>query len=84
MAIWRNLAVDVFLETLLAWFKSGEIKDFRLADSISPSQLDGINELLKYQQQWIKEAGIERTPAIFLNGRKLPDEYSLEDTKYLI
>lgn len=36
------------------------------------------------QQRWSEEAEVIFTPAIFVNGYKLPELYQLEDLKYLI
>jgi protein-disulfide isomerase len=34
--------------------------------------------------QWCETTGIQHTPTLFINGRQLPDAYSIEDLQYFL
>jgi uncharacterized membrane protein len=34
--------------------------------------------------EWCKEAGITATPTLFINGKKLPETYSINELKYIL
>lgn len=40
--------------------------------------------ILNIQTEWCHAVGIEKTPTIMINGRKIPENYSSSDLKYLI
>lgn len=40
--------------------------------------------ILNIQTEWCHAVGIEETPTIMVNGRKIPENYSSSDLKYLI
>ncbi|RTL55512.1 MAG: Vitamin K epoxide reductase [Sphingobacteriales bacterium] len=68
-----------------AWYLSVE-KDYEQF-----SQKFSVNPSLKDQQQevntmnkWVREAGIAFTPTLFINGYRLPEDYSIEDLKNII
>jgi len=37
-----------------------------------------------YEIEWCKMTEVKGTPAIFINGRKLPKNYKIEDIRYFI
>ncbi len=65
------------------WFNTDK-KD--LSSWAEKMQLD--KTALKYDaehlQQWMNTAGVNATPSFFINSRKLPEKYRIEDIKYLI
>ncbi|HTH83000.1 MAG TPA: vitamin K epoxide reductase family protein [Mucilaginibacter sp.] len=41
-------------------------------------------DIINIQREWCKTANIIGTPTIFINGRKLPNNYQTEDIRYFI
>jgi uncharacterized membrane protein/glutaredoxin len=41
-----------------------------------------INAILQEQNKWCKKIDIQATPTVFINGKRLPSEYSLNDLRY--
>ncbi len=41
-------------------------------------------ETIKLQKEWCRNAGINGTPEIFINGRRIPKPYTVEDLRYFI
>jgi hypothetical protein len=35
-------------------------------------------------KEWCEEAEISFTPTIFINGRRLPEKYRIEELKYIL
>lgn len=56
-----------------AWTKSYPVKE--KADC---------SQALEVQREWCKTTEITGTPTIFINGRKLPNNYQLEDIRYFL
>lgn len=52
---------------------------YKLSTEKLLKQEDMINEM----REWVKKAEITGTPAIFLNGKRLPENYNLSELKYL-
>lgn len=53
-------------------------KEHPLAEKIAA------NEALKINQEWCKMTEVTGTPTLFINGRKIPQNYQPEDLKYFI
>lgn len=53
---------------------------YKLPDEELLKQKDMINEM----REWVKKAEITGTPVIFLNGKRLPENYNLSELKYLV
>lgn len=53
-------------------------KEHPLAEKIS------VNEAIHVNQEWCKMTEVTGTPTLFINGRKLPQNYQPEDLKYFI
>jgi protein-disulfide isomerase len=43
-----------------------------------------VNQRMKQRYEWVEQSMITYTPTFFINGRKLPGRYSIEDLEYLI
>jgi hypothetical protein len=43
-----------------------------------------VKDRLAMHSEWVSKSNIESTPTFFINGKKLPDRYSLEDVELLI
>lgn len=41
-------------------------------------------ETLEAMATWCKEAGITYTPTIFINGKRLPETYSIDELKNIL
>ena len=39
---------------------------------------------IEKMKEWCKEAEITYTPTIFLNGKRLPENYKVEELKYIL
>lgn len=39
---------------------------------------------IEEMSKWCKEAEISFTPTIFINGRRLPEKYKIEELKYIL
>jgi uncharacterized membrane protein len=74
---------DISLKKALShWYENkdldGWIKKY-------PSNNDEpVSFILDIQKEWCKNANIKGTPAIFINGRKLPPNYKSEDIRYFL
>ncbi|MBS1946972.1 MAG: thioredoxin domain-containing protein [Bacteroidetes bacterium] len=49
-----------------------------------PDNTIDVKERMMQHSQWIKESNIAFTPTVFINGRKLPGRYSLNDLEILM
>lgn len=49
-----------------------------------PGNDTDITGRLKEHSNWMEQSAIQFTPTIFINGRKLPGRYNLEDMEYLV
>lgn len=47
-------------------------------------ELEKQSEKIEAMSRWCREAGIAGTPTIFINGNKLPDDYSIEELKNIL
>jgi protein-disulfide isomerase/uncharacterized membrane protein len=66
------------------WYHS-ERKDYETWAKNYPLTIEYQSaEALKEQYEWCKGADISSTPALFINGRRLPNNYKAEDIKYLV
>jgi protein-disulfide isomerase len=46
-------------------------------------ELKAQGEKLQTMKDWCDQVNIEFTPTFFINGYQLPEQYKLEDVKYL-
>lgn len=69
-------------EILTDWFVWMDFNKWK--NKWNPDEkIDVGNSLLKHKT-WIEESDIAYTPTLFLNGKKLPGRYSLEDIEMLL
>ena len=64
------------------WFASMDLEKWRTKWEVGNSV--DVKEMLIRHSEWIKENDITYTPTIFLNGRRVPGRYRLEDIALLI
>jgi uncharacterized membrane protein len=76
---------DHILKLALNNWYDQDRKDYHSWVEKHPSKIH-INsfESIKKQREWCETSKITGTPTIFINGRKLPNHYQLNDIKYLI
>ncbi len=48
------------------------------------SNLEKIDSILKNHADWCKRVNIKATPTIFINGKKVPEEFSVSDLRFQI
>lgn len=71
-------------EALCSWYQSSQ-RDFANWEKQFPIDYGGDeNDLLKKQKEWCERSKIAATPTVFINGRRLPATYSIEDLKYFL
>ena len=69
-------------QVLHDWFL---LADFEKFSEKYPAREDtAVINVLRQQEQWAKDAGIQYTPTIFLNGYELPFQYSVNDIPGLL
>jgi uncharacterized membrane protein len=76
---------EVTKQALNDWYLS-KSKDYQAFASKYPfnKELARHDNHVKAMHHWCKEAGVTATPTLFVNGHKLPSEYSVEDLKYFL
>ena len=70
------------MHALDAWYLSPE-KDYEQFAGKFPvkESLQNQQEAVNAMNQWVREAAIAFTPTLFINGYRLPEDYSIEDLK---
>lgn len=66
------------------WYRTKGDKYKSLTSSFPDADLTSAQEILDNQSTWCDRTNIIATPTIFINGRRLPHGYQIEDLKYLI
>jgi uncharacterized membrane protein/glutaredoxin len=64
------------------WFKERDLDTLKKSFPLTHSKT--MQEELDTQRSWFRLTGVMATPALFINGRRLPSLYQLEDIKYLL
>jgi uncharacterized membrane protein len=68
------------------WYMNDK-KDYASFASRHPldqGMLASQDEMLAAMNNWCNEAKITGTPTIFINGKKMPDDYDIEELKYIL
>lgn len=70
-------------EAVHNWFKSGErdLDKWALRHSLQKKELSYTDAQMRH---WLDLAEVHATPTFFVNGRKLPASYRLEDIRHLV
>jgi uncharacterized membrane protein len=66
------------------WYQAKGDKYNALTSSFPDADLSSVQQILDNQSNWCDRANIIATPTIFINGRRLPYGYQIEDLKYLV
>jgi uncharacterized membrane protein/thiol-disulfide isomerase/thioredoxin len=69
---------------LSGWYQAnGNLESWKKQFSLQhQSKNDAIHEILKEHEQWCARVGIQKTPTIIINGKILPEEFSVTDLKF--
>jgi uncharacterized membrane protein len=59
------------------WFNWMDIEKWK--SKWQPNASIDVSELLLQHSEWMKEEAIKRTPTLYINGKKLPSRYSIQD-----
>ena len=78
-----NIVEDMALP-LKHWYQTKSDKFNALTRSFPGADLTSVQEILENQTNWCDRANVIATPTVFINGRRLPHGYQVEDLKYLI
>lgn len=71
------------LKQMLAdWFNWMDIEKWKVA--WQPTNNFNVTKLLVKHDEWIKDAATDGTPTLFINGKKVPNRYGLDDIKIMI
>jgi uncharacterized membrane protein/glutaredoxin len=66
------------------WYNQKQ-KDYKAWAKVYPVQINETDSYkLDKQTAWCKMANVVATPALFLNGTRIPDIYKLSDLKYML
>ncbi len=86
LALYSNTDQVFFRKALDEWY-SAEIKDYDLFAKKYPVELSEFAEQgqkLDAMDNWCVETGITFTPTIFVNGYRVPENYSVEELKNIL
>jgi uncharacterized membrane protein len=73
------------VKSLSAWFSQNgrtnlnKWKEDHPVETVNENEVDLV---LREHEAWCKQVNIQATPTIFVNGKKLPPEYTVGDLKY--
>ena len=73
---------DQLQQMLTDWFNWMDIEKWKA--QWQPANNFNVNHLLQKHDDWMTEAAIEGTPTFFINGKKLPGRYDIDDIKTMI
>ncbi|WP_295716725.1 vitamin K epoxide reductase family protein [Mucilaginibacter sp.] len=83
MTLYKAGDEELLLKAMHTWYQGDVLSEERWL-ALYPGAGYDTGKELQYQANWCKETGIEFTPTIFIDGFRLPPQYSLEDIHYLI
>lgn len=79
----KNGNEDEALNLLDRWYKSDHIARSRFQDEFCLLDVEEVSdELSTESRKLMKECEVTGTPAFFINGYKLPQQYEIDDIKY--
>lgn len=77
--------LEKFKSAIEEWYESeGDYEAWSVKYSIQNTKVDANDEILGYHRFAADKLGIEHTPTIFINYKKLSDKYRVEDIEHLI
>ncbi len=85
LAIAKHQGSEHFMKAMHYWYETAgkEYKAFNHAFPYQPSQ-NGVEQRMEQMEQWVLQHNITATPTYFVNGKKLPDNYGIEDIMVMV
>jgi protein-disulfide isomerase len=85
LAIAKHQGNEPFMKAMHYWYETAgkEYKVFDQAFPYQPSQ-NGVEQRMEKMEQWVLQNNITATPTYFVNGKKLPDNYGIEDIMVMV
>jgi len=76
----KNESKSIVEKAIVDWY-SLESKDYEKYLELYPTQVnfEGLKEKINNMSNWCKNEKITQTPTFFINNRKLPNEYKIDD-----
>jgi uncharacterized membrane protein/predicted DsbA family dithiol-disulfide isomerase len=78
----EGLPNDTMKAMLSSWFDKMNLQQW--TQEWQPDTTQDVQQKLEQHRQWTTQSEIVSTPTLFLNGRKIPGKYSLEDIEHLV
>jgi len=83
IAIARQENTTYLENAINSWYDS-EIFNYRVWKEKFPTNVaDEDDQIARRHSKWCRDVGVTHTPTIYLNGFKLPNDYNLEDIRFL-
>lgn len=76
-----SLSKEQQADALHAWYENEERNINKWQNQLGIAEDKRTEKIIQYHEIWCKEARVEGTPTLYLDGFKLPDLYRLEDLK---
>lgn len=73
---------DIFSKVLYDWFQNKDYEN--LIREFGNVKYDLESDLVQHWNNWFKKNDITSTPIIFLNDKKIPQEYDVDDIHWLL
>lgn len=81
--IYESKGAKEAIEAMNIWYQDRN-KSYEKWNMSFPAEDLDIDSILKKQNEWCEKNKIQYTPTILFNDRELPEQYSIEDIKYLM
>lgn len=82
--IQQNESNERALAALSNWYQAGGNLERWKKSFSSPSQKhdDAVSEIIKVHEKWCAQVSIQKTPTLIINGKTIPEEFSVNDLKF--
>lgn len=68
-----------------SWFSEMNVESFASSHPLKELKLSNeVKAMAEWQEKWIVETGVTKTPTIFINGYELPSLYTIADLQRLL
>jgi hypothetical protein len=83
IAVYMQKGRDTAMQILTEWFGQGKTLKERFFENLQLDMDDpAIEAEFHRHESWKEKTQLRATPAILVNGYKLPDNYKIEDMRY--
>lgn len=83
LGVYYAMGEELFEKALDDWFLLRDYEKFKEKYPMPTAGIE-VKMILERQDIWIERANIKSTPSVFLNGRLVGQEYSMEDIPLLV